>query len=195
MVAWGLTNGQWTPQELVSRVVAKGYKWLAVEWDDPQSQAVNRALYPQIKQALNAQGVMCGPWFTEGGNVYLTPPGADLTIAELEGPGDYIGIKYAEEQGWVPQVPKAVCTNFSTIGLTEAQFLINHGYSCLTESYLNEAPSLTPDNQDRVARNLGWPTSQPVFGVYATVSQPNPVPLYNEWQDWPGVDYLGEYVL
>jgi hypothetical protein len=46
---------------------------------------------------------------------------------------------------------------------------------------------------DRVARGLGWPTSQAVFGQYPTASVPNP--NYDQWANWPGVDYLGEFVL
>jgi hypothetical protein len=43
-----------------------------------------------------------------------------------------------------------------------------------------------------MARNLGWPHSQPVFGVYPVGGQ---VPSYQQWYGWSGWSaYLAEYV-
>jgi hypothetical protein len=74
-----------------------------------------------------------------------------------------------------------------------AQPLIDAGFSCLTECYLNENPNATPENLDRMARALGWPGSQPVFGMYPVGG--NPVPDYSAWAHLPSVDYLGENLI
>lgn len=145
------------------------------------------------------QPLLRGPWFTEGGNIVNTPPDADFTIAELEGQGDYDGVINAINTGQLPSVPKAVVTNFN-VPLTDsngaphpeyAAPLINAGFACLTESYINENPNATPDNMNLMARNLGWPKSQPVFGIYPVGGV---VPSYAQWANWSGwSEYLAEY--
>lgn len=199
MLAWGpmkgYSSGRHSLAEAACRAKAKGYQWAALELDDAETGAYNKAIWGEFCSEFRAQGILAGCWFTEGGSIYQTPSDADLMIAELEGPGDYTGIHYCETtQGMEPPigVPKAVCTNFSTIGPTEARFLVDAGYTCLTEAYIGECSNCTPDNLDRTARSLGWPTSQPVFGVYPVNGT---TPDYSQWADWPGVDYLGEYVL
>lgn len=59
-----------------------------------------------------------------------------------------------------------------------------------TECYLGDNPNATPDRLNWTAQHLGWPTSQPVFGVYNA-----PPSTYAPWASWPGADYLAEYVL
>jgi hypothetical protein len=201
MIAWGLSTGQWTVPELIAKLskpqpgFPNGYEWVAVEFDDANTQDVNRTAFPDILAQARAVGKQAGPWFTDGGNVYLTPGDADFTIAEQEGPGDYQGIVYCESNGLIPPVSKGVCTNFSTIGYAEASFFVQHEWTCLPEAYMNEVPAATPSGVNNIARSLGWPTSQPVAGVYPTPIAPNPRALYAPWSDWPLIDYLGEYVL
>lgn len=140
--------------------------------------------------------MLAGCWFTEGGNIYLAPGSSDLAIAEIEGPGDYEGVRNVIQGvggGPLPKCPLATVTNFSTITRDMAKVLIDAGFSCLPEAYLNESPTLTPDRVDYTARNLGWATSQPVAGVYPVGGAP--VPSYAQWGDWPLADYLGEYVI
>lgn len=71
--------------------------------------------------------------------------------------------------------------------------LIDADFACLPEAYMNENPQQTPDNMNRIARNLGWAGSQPVAGVYPVGGQPAPV--YPQAKTWPLADYLGEYVI
>jgi len=76
----------------------------------------------------------------------------------------------------------------------QAKILINAGFTCLPEAYMNENPSQTPINMNLAARNLGWPTSQPVAGVYPVAGKP-PAD-YSEWDfEWPLADYLLESVI
>lgn len=193
MVAWMFENGQFTERQFAQRAKLEGYEWAALEIDDYN----NAFRWPVFKFECESHGVLPGVWITVGGNLYMTPPDAPFAIAECEGPGDYDGIINhinGTASGPLPTCPLAICTNFNTPLTTPeaAAPLINAGFWCLTESYLNENLNATPDNMDRKARFLGWPTSQPVFGVYDAIY---PAPTYAQWHGWPGVDYLGEYVL
>lgn len=152
----------------------------------------NRAIYPQWLDANRAEGLLAGCWFTQGGSLNLAPSGSDLAIAEIEGPGDYDGVVNVISSGQLPSCPVGVVTNFSTITRDLAKVLIDAGITCLPEAYMNELPTHTPATMDQVARNLGWPTSQPVAGVYPFNGV---VPSYAEWADWPLADYLLEAVI
>lgn len=194
MVAWMFANGQFTERQFAQRASAEGYEWAALELDDYG----NDQRWPEFKWECESHGILPGVWLTEGGNLYRAPSDAPFAIAECEGPGDYQGIVDVIEgrgAGPLPDCSLAICTNFNTPLTTPAAAapLIAAGFACLTEAYLNENPNATPDSLDRMARDLGWPTSQPVFGVYPVGGQP--APTYQQWHDWPGVDYLGEYVL
>jgi len=190
----GSGSQQFSPTECAKRAKAKGYEWLALEYDDPTFQP--EVWYPPFRDACNAQGLLPLVWFTEGGNIYKTPSDAAGCIAEIEGPGDLEGVTNIIKGAGAGPLPKcslAICTNFSTMNRENARPIIDAGFTCLTEAYMNETSLSTPDSMDRIAKNLGWSTSQPVFGVYPVGG--NPPPSYAEWQNWPGVDYLAEYVL
>ena len=103
-------------------------------------------------------------------------------------------MEYAIDQGWLPACPLGIVTNFSTMTRDQAKKLINNGFTCLPEAYMNEVATMTPPNMNLVARNLGWPTSQPVAGVYPVSGKP-PAD-YSPWDfEWPLADYLLEYVI
>jgi hypothetical protein len=194
----GYSSGRHSLAEAARLAAAEGYEWAALELDDAETGPYNVSVWDQYTMAFRLHGMQAGCWFTEGGNLYQTPADAEFAIAEVEGPGDYEGVVNMIRGvggGPLPTCPLAICTNFNTPlqSRAAAKPLIEAGFTCLTEAYINENPSATPDNMDRIARSLGWPTSQPVFGVYPVGG--NPVPSYAEWADWPGADYLGEYVL
>lgn len=196
MIAWGFSNGQWTTDEFAAKAKAKGYEWAALELDDENYSPMT--YWTSFVQSCRLHGILPLAWFTEGGSIYKTPGDAAGAIAEVEGPGDLQGVTMViqgQGGGPLPKCPLAICTNFSTLTVDNVKPLLGANFTCLTESYINESAGMTPDNMNRIARGLGWPTSQPVFGVYPTPGQPNPVPLYAQWETWPGVDYLGEYVL
>lgn len=186
-------------------MAALGYEWVVLQLDDDGSSAdvretaeYNRSVWPEFCEQMRLRKVKAGGWVTQGGNIYLIPGDADLAIAEQEGPGDYDGIVNClggVGAGPVPQVPLGVVTNFSTLNRDRAKVLIDAGFTCLPEAYMNQNPSMTPENQDRIARNLGWPSSQPVAGVYPWQGQP--VPSYEPYEAkyGPFDDYLLEYVL
>jgi hypothetical protein len=194
MVAWMFENGQMTPRQFAQKASVEGYEWAAIEIDDYH----NASRWPLFKFECEQHGIVPGAWVTVGGNLYMTPADSAFAIAECEGPGDYDGIVNhinGVAAGPLPNCKLAICTNFNTPLTTPAAAapLIDAGFWCLTEAYLNENPNADPDGLDQMARSLGWPTSQPVFGMYPVGGQQPPT--YAQWQDWPGVDYLGEYVL
>lgn len=198
MAAWGFATGQWTPLQFAQKAKAAGYEWAALEWDDDETGPYNRKIWPQFKTECQTHDLLGGVWFTAGGNIIHTPADAPFAIAELEGPGDYDGLILAIDGKYLPSCSIAVCTNFNlplvnAAGIPQpekAAPLISAGFACLTEAYLGDNPSATPDRLDFTAKQLGWSTSQPVFGVYNA-----PPSIYTPWADWPGVDYVGENVL
>lgn len=113
----------------------------------------------------------------------------------MEGPGDYDGIIASIPS--LPNIPRAIVTNFGS-PLSDstgayhpeaAKPLINAGFTCLTESYIGDNPNATPDRQKFTAQQLGWLTSQPVFGVYGNET----IADYKQWFGWPGWSvYLAE---
>lgn len=195
---YGFTSGRRSVAEAAQRAQAIGYKWVALELDDPDWGPYNRSIWTEFAAEFRSRGMKIGPWFTEGGSIYQTPGGSDLAIAEVEGPGDYegvINVIHGVGGGPLPSCSLAIVTNFNTPlqSREAAKPLIDANISCLTEAYMNENINATPDQMDRIARNLGWATSQPTFGVYPVGG--NPPPSYSQWQDWPGADYLGEYII
>lgn len=114
-------------------------------------------------------------------------------IGELESEGDYQGCVNAIDR--LPEIPKAVLTNFvplvdaSGYLPSKATPLIEAGYRCLTESYLGEGPTFSPDRLHFTAtQKLGWPDAQPCFGIYN-----KPLSEYAEWMQGGWSVYLGEY--
>ena len=185
-----------TPVQFAQKAKQAGYAWAALEHDDYN----NSERWGPFQHACRAEGVFPGVWFTEGGAITQTPSDSHFAIAELEGQGDYDGIINAINANALPACPKAVLTNFNvpltdSNGLAQpgaAAPLINAGFACLTESYVNENPNATPDNMNVMALNCGWPKSQPVFGVYPVGGQ---VPSYAQWMGWSGWSaYLAEYL-
>lgn len=207
-MAWGpkkgYKGGGYSVREAAKRAAARGYEWVVLILDDsgdpeyPEGAEIaefNRQLYPEWVQINREEGLLAGCWFTQGGNLNRAPLDSDLAIAECEGPGDLEGINYVIAQGQLPHnVPVGVITNFSTLTRDNVKPMLNAGFTCLPEAYMNELDHMTPDNMDRVARSLGWPTSQPTAGMYPVGG--NPVPSYAEWDtEWPLADYLLEHVI
>ncbi len=191
----GYSSGRHSLSEAASRIKAKGYEWVALELDDAETGPYNRSIYEDYLTIFRSHGLLAGGWTTEGGSIYMVPSHSDLAIAEIEGPGDYegvINVLTGVGAGPLPTCPLAVITNFSTLTREMCKPLIEANVTCLPEAYLNESANLTPDRVNFTARNLGWPTSQPVAGVYPVGGT---VPDYSQWADWPLADYLLEYVI
>lgn len=66
-------------------------------------------------------------------------------------------------------IAKGVVTNFApfvhhdgSLWPEKARPLIQAGWSCITENFISESPNSTPANTDFLARQLGWPRTQPM---------------------------------
>ena len=169
-----------------------GYRWAALELDDYD----NLERWGPFRAACHSAGLKAGPWYTDGGNVALTPTDADFTIAECESEGDRQGILAAPR----PSVRHAIITNFTPMtdgnGVPQpekAKPLIDLGYECLTESYIGDSPGMNPDDMNfRATQQLGWARSQPVLGIYNA-----PLADYQQYVSrFPAYGiYLAEYLL
>jgi hypothetical protein len=203
MWAWVFDSGpannhsqQASPAQVAQWCRDQGFAWAALEIDDMNFRP--SLWWPAFRAECHARGVLAGTWNTEGGNFYKTPADADFTICEIEGPGDYEGlVNVLDGVGAGPpppaSIPRAIITNFN-FAPSGAQRLIDEGFSCLTEAYLNEGTGgPTPDNMDALARAYGWTASQAVAGVYPVPGVP--LPDYSQWEDWPLAYYLGEYLI
>ena len=198
MWAWVFDSGegsqQASPAEVAQWCAANGYAWSALEIDDERFNP--QTWWPAFRDAHLARGVIPGTWNTEGGNIYKTPSDAHFAICEIEGPGDWEGVANVIDgvgAGPLPTCSKAIITNFNFDPAGAAK-LRNAGFSVLTEAYLNENPSASPENMDNLARAYGWSASQAVAGVYPVGGMPPP--SYEQWDfEWPMADYLGEYLI
>lgn len=201
MWAWVFDSGednnhsqQASPAEVAQWCVEQGMEWSALEIDDLRFRP--QQWWSAFRHEHAIRGVKAGCWVTEGGNIYRTPGDAEFVIAEIEGPGDCEGILNVIDgvgAGPLPSCPKAIITNFN-FAPAHAPRLIDAGFYCLTEAYLNEGTGgPTPDAMDRLARAFGWTTSQAVAGVYPVAGVP--LPSYEQWADWPLAYYLGEYLI
>lgn len=206
-MAWGPRKGYKTGRhsnaQAAALAKAAGYEWLVLILDDDgsgddarETGEYNRSIYADWSEKTRAAGLLAGGWVTQGGDVHMIPSSSDLAIAECEGPGDYQGIINVISgvgAGPLPTCPLGMVTNFSTLTRDLVKPLLAANITCMPEAYMNENPNWTPDVMDRVARNLGWPTSQPVAGVYP--AHGDPVPIYPQATTWPLADYLLEYVI
>lgn len=156
---------------------------------------------------MEAAGVLPGVWFTIAGNVSYTPADAAFLIAEVEGDMDRIGLEFAVKLGDVPDIPRAVCTNFGGLILKNADGttdipgsqamaapFIDAGFYCHTEVYRVDNPQVTPESMEFIAHNqLLWPSDMiyPVFGVWSDTTLQD----YGQWMNLPGWSlYLAEYL-
>ncbi len=171
-----------------------GYSWATLELDDYG----NDQRWGAFRHACHAEGLLAGPWFTEGGNIVNTPADADFTIAEVESESDRLGAIAAAPS--LPPMPRAVITNFTPMtdgqGVPQpekAAPLIAAGYECLTESYEGDSPGMNPDDMNfRATVQLGWRRSQPVYGIWN-----KPFEEYAQYDArWPARSYyLSEYLI
>ena len=183
-----MSNGRYTPTSAAQTAKAKGYKWLAMEWN----QWGNSQRGTAMKQACDATGLIFTIWFTRSGQ-----PGNDMDFTAAEarkavvesGAAGFLGegeippeltggVQNPQEQNWPDliheledlDIAKGVVTNFAPFIHNDgrpfpekAKPLIDAGWACVTENFISETPNATPDRTDFYARtNLGWSETQPM---------------------------------
>lgn len=128
-----------------------------------------------------------------------TPADAMFTVAEIESEGDRLGVLNANAIGMPAGIPKAVLitqTAFDTTGAdgvtrldpSKAAPLIAAGWKCLVEAYPGETAD--PPAMEAMAKALGWPKVQSVFGLHQ-----RPLSYFAPWMKGGWGVYLGEYLL
>jgi hypothetical protein len=176
-----LVNGHLTPQSFVSKAVAKGYKWVAYQWNDGNLGQQQQALASATRQACAGKLI-----FT----VWLTRPfdGATARQAAIES-----GCQGIILEGEIPShrpeavnwsevtfmlsdlaIPKAIVTNFAPFVKQDgspwpekAAPLVDAGWACITENFVTETPTATPARTDFYAtQNLGWAETQPMIEAW-----------------------------
>jgi hypothetical protein len=163
-VAWGMENGQFTPEFLARSAAAASFSWLALQVEG------NSRHFDSVRRACQNEGVAFGVWEADptigSGAEYVARAQAGFYIAQAEGPRDWQAITH-DFRSHYPAMPAAVVTNFggiedpaTCVPLLEAKF------ACLTECYIGQNPMATPENLDFQARYRGWKSSQPVLGLY-----------------------------
>lgn len=173
-----LVNGHFSsPQDFVSKAVAKGYKWVAYQWNDENLGPQQQELAGATRQACAGKLVFT-VWLTrpfDGPKARQAAVESQCQGLILEGE---IPSHRPEAVNW-PEVifhtqdlplPKAIVTNFApfvkldgTPWPEKARPLIDAGWSCITENFVTETPTATPARTDFYAtHNLGWPRTQPM---------------------------------
>jgi hypothetical protein len=116
-------------------------------------------------------------------------------VAEVESEGDRQGCLNADQVG-LPPIPKAVLMNGTAFtdpqGVpipANAAPLIAGGWKCLVEAYAG-GETAPPPQMMNLAAQLGWPKSQPVFGVHDM-----PLSFYAPWMQGGWGVYLAEYLV
>ena len=182
-VAWGLNNGQFTPATLAKTAAEAGFTWIALQTEE------NSVYFSSVREACERNRIAFGLWEADptpgSGAAYVSEAGAGFYIAQAEGPRDW-GAITADFRSYYPRLPAAVVTNFggledpvNCVPIVDAQF------SCLTECYVIDNPNATIANQDVMARQRGWRTSQPVLGLYHGVTYEDyDLKCLNGWSVW-----------
>lgn len=171
-------NGYFSsPQQFVSKAVAKGYKWVAYQWNDETQGPQQQALATATRQACAGQLIFT-VWLTRPFDGPLARQAAVESQCEgiiLEGE---IPAHRPEAVNW-PEVifqlsdlaiPKAVVSNFAPFVHEDgspwpekAKPLVDAGWSYISENFISESPNSTPERTNFYATaHLGWAETQPM---------------------------------
>ena len=171
----------------MNKAVAKGYRWVAYQWNDENYGAYNRSVAPQVREACAGRLVftiwLTRPFDAASARQAAVESGCQGIILEGEIPAEWVNPSGVLEPkpdavNW-PEcvfhlqdlpIPKACVTNFAPFvhhdgspWPDKASPLINAGWACITECFITESPNSTPANTDFYAKSaLDWPTTQPM---------------------------------
>lgn len=184
-----LANGYFgSPQDFVAKAVAKGYKWVAYQWNDGTYGVQQRVLAPATKAAC-AGKLKFTVWLTRNFTAAEARQAAiesdcEGLILEGEIPPEQFNPVTGEVEAkpeavnWAEVVfetsdlaiPKAVVSNGApfvhadgTPWPQKAKPLVDADWAYITECFITESPNSTPERTNYfVTRNLGWPETQPM---------------------------------
>jgi len=169
--------------------VAKGYKWVAYQWNDvnlgPQQQALASATRQACVGKLIFTVWLTRPFDAAFARQAAIESGCQGLILEGEIPSEWLNpatgnvepkpdavnwpevIFYLEEL----DIPKAVVSNLAPFvhwdgqpWPEKAKPLIDDHWVYISECFITESPNSTPARTDFFATNsLGWPSTQPMI--------------------------------
>lgn len=177
-----LVNGHFsTPQDFVSKALAKGYKWVAYQWNDENLGQAQQGLATATRQACIGKLIFT-VWLTRPFDADIARQAAVESQCQgiiLEGE---IPSHRPEAVNWPAvihelddlAIPKAIVTNFApfvkedgTPWPEKAKPLVDAGWACITENFITETPNATPARTDFYAtQNLGWARTQPMIEAW-----------------------------
>jgi hypothetical protein len=193
-------NGRFTPAEFAQKVKAKGYKWVAYQWNDGTLGPIQQAECSKFRMASQAQGLIFTIWLTRPFDAAIARQAAVESQCQgiiLEGE---IPAHRPEAVNW-PEViftlqdldiPKAVVTNNApfvhedgTPWPEKAKPLVDAGWAYISECFLNEG-SATPEAYDDYAKRvLGWPRTQPMTDILNY-----DLSAFQNWSHWDAGNVL-----
>jgi hypothetical protein len=176
LVAWGLANGTWSPEQLVARAKSAGYRWIALQ--TPQGTD-GMLLSEQIARVRAEMKVATGMYFGMWQELEMAPSLADVKhyrpnfwLANVETPNAHYRMVHggmSEFRMAFPKLPAGVITNFGGIASrADATVYRNNHFVCIPEAYMNVNPQATPDAMVFEAVRRGWLETDvfPCYGVW-----------------------------
>jgi hypothetical protein len=173
-----LVNGYFTsPAQFVTKAVAKGYKWVAYQWNDetlgPQQQALASATRQACEGKLIFTVWLTRPFDGAMARQVAIESGCEGLILEAEIPAHRPEAPNWSEVTFLTSdlpIPKAVAATTAPFihenGLPwpeKAKPLVDAGWSFLSQCFISESPNSTPEAMDFYAtRHLGWSETQPM---------------------------------
>lgn len=158
--------------------MAKGYRWVAFQWNDSEYGAYNQAVCSELRQACAGKLIftlwLTRPFTGQSARQAAIESRCSGLILEGEIPStqpaavDWVDVIFHTKD--LP-IPKAIVTNFApfvkvdgTPWPEKAKPLVEAGWTCITENFISETPTATPQRTDFYATvNLGWPETQPMI--------------------------------
>lgn len=171
--------------EAVRRLKALGYKWIVLDYNAFN----NWTRSTQVREACESEGLIYTIWLQRNFSATEVRQACVESqcrgfLAEGEIPAESApGIPNPQAVNWPElifelsdlRIYKGVVTNFApfthhsgTPYPEKARPLIDDGWSCHTECYdMDGDPQFWIERRDFFAKQLGWPETQPVCGIYA----------------------------
>lgn len=172
----------------MTRALAKGYKWVAYQWNDenhgPQQQSLVHPTREACAGKLTFTLWLTRPFDADTARQAAVESQCQGIILEGEIPSEWVNPATGQVEpkpdavNWPAvilslqdlPIPKAVVSNFAPFvhanGLPwpeKAKPLIDAGWHYISENFISESPNSTPARTDFYAKsNLGWPETQPM---------------------------------
>lgn len=154
----------------------------------------NAPLWPEFRHECIVNGMKPVPWYTHSDQLWKCPIDADSVIGEIEGGGDREG--FLTSVGMLSHSPHlAIITDWN--GFRDSSGVIVDEWcapfrelnvTCISESYLPDGPTHSPDHDEFVAKEQAkfykW---QPAFGCYVGKpysTKPGEMFTFNDYAQW-----------